>query len=123
MLLSSRSFRVAFWLAWDANTDACSAHRPRDNRNCSVHEPDSLLHARKAQTSTLPRRVNVKALTCIADRETNFIQVLRQLHIHSLDPTMLHCIVEGFLQDSEECQAGFEGIGAAASVLKLISIP
>ena len=51
--------------------DGSSIHRFRLNLNDSVHEPNSLLHARETKTSTLPCGFYIEPLAQIPDDEMN----------------------------------------------------
>ena len=88
--------------------DCCPTHRLRVNGNRSLHKSDPFLHAGETQPFTLPCCIDVEAFTLVSDCEMNFLGVLRELNFEPFDATVLDGIVQGLLQDSEECHTDFE---------------
>lgn len=83
----------------------CSAAIPlRVDGQLSIYQLEPVLHACEAQPTAPDRSFYVKPLPHIANDEMNLSGVFPELHLEVTHSTMLRCVLQGFLCNSESTQ-------------------
>src|SRR5215472_18384756 len=70
----------------------------------SVHQFHPLPHTLQANPSSSHRGTDVEAFAVIRHTKVNFIWSSPQSHVEALDPAVLRCIIQRFLENSKEVE-------------------
>src|SRR5687767_9319807 len=70
----------------------------------AAYQLQAFLHAGQAESQASIRRVGIEASTCIMNGESDRVPGSAKLHIEMPGAAVPHCVLQRFLEDSEEAK-------------------
>jgi len=86
----------------DASLDGCSVPQLRVNKQLPINEFKPLFHADETDPSPIYSLIDIETTPRIAHTQLDLIQSAPERHFKALRTTVLHRILEGFLQHTKQ---------------------